>query len=140
MKQCTCCKKDKPLDEFSWKSKPKNLLASECKSCHKLMRKRYYDGNKDSELSRVKERKRSLKIKYKEYKSSLSCNQCGFSHPAVIHFHHTDPTQKEIEVSKLLENNRSWDNLMKEIDKCIPLCANCHAILHWEELNNANIV
>jgi predicted HNH restriction endonuclease len=26
---------------------------------------------------------------------------------------------------------------MEEIQKCIPLCANCHRILHWEEMQKA---
>jgi predicted HNH restriction endonuclease len=42
-----------------------------------------------------------------------------------------DRTDKQ-SVHFLVKNYR-FAAAMEEIKKCIPLCANCHRILHWEE-------
>lgn len=58
------------------------------------------------------------------------CIHCGFDkHPAALHFHHKDPTQKDFSIghAKLTKFN---NKIKKELDKCIVLCANCHSILH----------
>lgn len=64
-----------------------------------------------------------------------SCNRCnGVFHLSVYDFHHLDPKEKEIGVSKLI-GNVSMDDLLKEVDKCILLCSNCHRITHYENYN-----
>jgi hypothetical protein len=75
-------------------------------------------------------RRRNERVAWlRDYKSGLSCILCGFSHPDALDFHHRDPAQKEMEVSK---TTRGWsiERIKKEIDKCDVLCANCHRILH----------
>lgn len=66
----------------------------------------------------------------RDYKSGLSCIKCGFSHPDALDFHHRDPTEKDIEVSRAIRKGWSRERLQREIDKCDVLCANCHRILH----------
>lgn len=97
------------------------------------MRKNYYDGNTTKEKNRTADRRREIAARFREYKSKLKCTSCGFSHPAAIQFHHIDPTQKDLAVSQIVGNARSWESIIKEIDKCIVLCANCHSIEHWKE-------
>jgi predicted HNH restriction endonuclease len=63
---------------------------------------------------------------------SLECSKCGFKHPAAIDFHHLDPSEKEGEVNKLAGSG-CFKKAYAEIEKCIPLCSNCHRILHWDE-------
>ena len=46
-----------------------------------------------------------------------------------LHFHHLDPTQKEFGISKTGQTY-VWEKLKQELDKCICLCANCHAEVH----------
>jgi hypothetical protein len=69
---------------------------------------------------------------YLEFKKTLKCTRCGFSHPAALQFHHTDPTTKEATIATVA---RSWSlkKLKEEIDKCEILCANCHAIEHYSK-------
>lgn len=76
-------------------------------------------------------RDRRSKDWYWEYKQGLKCSKCGFSHPAALHFHHVDPSTKSF--SRFARNARNREKLMKEIAKCIVLCANCHAIEHYEK-------
>lgn len=72
------------------------------------------------------------KIWYAEYKATLSCSSCGFNHPAALQFHHIDPSTKKSEVSSMVASAISRKTIIKEIEKCIVLCANCHMILHAE--------
>jgi len=61
-----------------------------------------------------------------------ACNNCGGVFPdCVYEFHHTDPSQKDKTPSKLFM--LSDENIRKELDKCVMLCANCHRIEHHED-------
>jgi len=57
------------------------------------------------------------------------CTRCGYKeHPAALQFHHTDPSNKDVSWNKL--RLRAWTKIKLELEKCIILCANCHAIEH----------
>ena len=56
------------------------------------------------------------------------CVVCGYDkYNGALHFHHTDPTQKEDWGSS---RNWGFDRLKKELIKCILVCGNCHAEIH----------
>jgi tRNA U54 and U55 pseudouridine synthase Pus10 len=58
------------------------------------------------------------------------CAVCKQAFPVVaMDLHHTDPTIKEFSISTAL-NKVGYEKLQKEIEKCIPLCAICHRLLH----------
>lgn len=57
------------------------------------------------------------------YKASIGCVICGEKDPRCLDFHHRDPTTKIHNVSHLIN---SMDAMLKEMDKCDLLCANCH--------------
>ena len=45
-------------------------------------------------------------------------------------FHHTDPTEKEHNIARLMSH--AWGKLITdELDKCVLLCLNCHSIRHY---------
>ena len=74
-----------------------------------------------------------IKTNYKklvEYKKKLRCTHCGVRENRVIDFHHFK--DKDGLVSKFIYQGYSWERVQKEIDKCIPLCSNCHRIHHSE--------
>jgi hypothetical protein len=102
------------------------------------LRKKWYDKNKESERSKaiVRQRIRRQEFNkwYYEYKSKLSCIQCGFSHPAAIDFHHRERGEKEFDPSHM-RNLTNKKRFLKEIEKCDVLCANCHRILHYNEVD-----
>lgn len=66
------------------------------------------------------------------YKETHPC-KCGYAHPAALQFHHRDPSTKRFALSEAVWKTKSIENLQQEIDKCDILCANCHAVLHYEE-------
>jgi NADPH-dependent glutamate synthase beta subunit-like oxidoreductase len=93
---------------------------------------RYYAQNKKKTIDRVKAVNRRNKTKWNEFKASLSCIICGFSHPAVIDFHHVDPETKTDNVHRLVQRGR-YAAAYEEIKKCVALCANCHRIHHHDQ-------
>lgn len=60
-----------------------------------------------------------------EYKLARGCANpdCDVTGPAyVLDAHHLDPSEKECGVG----NNNTWAKRLKELQKCVILCANCH--------------
>lgn len=102
------------------------------------LRKKWYDKNKESERGKAKVRQKQRRTDfnkwYLEYKSSLSCIQCGFSHPAALDFHHRDKREKDFDPSQLIKYQNK-ERFLNEVEKCDVLCANCHRILHYNERN-----
>jgi len=95
----------------------------------------YYSKNKDKHRALSKTNRAVSKAKWVVFKATLCCSKCGFSHTAALDFHHTDPSEKENLVSKLVGDGR-YTAAMKESKKCVVLCANCHRIHHYEEKKN----
>jgi hypothetical protein len=90
----------------------------------------WYQKNRAKRRAQLAEQQRENRRRYAEYKATLSCERCGFSHPAALHFHHKDPNQKAFGVADGVKS-MSWERLLSEIQKCEVLCANCHAIQHY---------
>lgn len=58
------------------------------------------------------------------------CQFCGYSrYIGALDFHHVDSKKKNFELS-MDELYRSWDLIIKEIDKCLLVCSNCHREIH----------
>jgi len=97
-----------------------------------IYKKRHYEANKEAHLARTKRNKAKRKKEWDEYKASQKCTECGLQHPALIDFHHVIRDGDKQSVNKLVADGR-FARAMEEIKKCIPLCANCHRMLHWQE-------
>ncbi len=76
--------------------------------------------------TRLEENRRKLL----EYKKTLQCDRCGLEDHRLLEFHHIGDKDKN--VSKLVNHGYAWRRIEDEISKCIPLCANCHRIEHWD--------
>ncbi len=64
-----------------------------------------------------------------EYKGG-KCTLCGYDKsPWALELHHRDPKKKIFGLS-VRGLTRSWETLIKEADKCILICANCHREIH----------
>jgi transcription elongation factor Elf1 len=74
----------------------------------------------------VSKRRRSLKRAIVE-EAGGRCALCGFDgHPAALQFHHLDPSTKSFHVAEG-GLTRSIAKVRAEAEKCVLLCANCHA-------------
>lgn len=93
----------------------------------------WYLSNKEATQESVAKRKRRLRKEWFEYKAKQKCSKCGFAHPAAIDFHHVVKQHKRSVnyLAAKLHNVRAAIHEAEE--KCIPLCSNCHRILHWQE-------
>lgn len=77
----------------------------------------------------VAERRRTLKRLVVEYMGG-KCFRCGWNeHQSGLVPHHVASTQKEFSLSRN-GHTVKWERLRQECDKCILLCANCHAVIH----------
>jgi hypothetical protein len=114
MKHCKKCNTNKSLSSFWKKTGTKDGLNRYCIECMKNESKQWYQDSSDW---------------FNEYKKTLSCERCGFSHPAAIDFHHKDPTKKEFGISSRRQRDREY--VLAEIKKCEVLCSNCHRIEHY---------
>lgn len=69
-----------------------------------------------------------LKLRAIEYKGG-KCQKCKYNECyAAMDFHHRDPNEKDVSWSKL--RKRSWEKIVKELDKCDLLCNRCHSETH----------
>ncbi|QGH78288.1 HNH endonuclease [Streptomyces phage Tribute] len=126
MKRCTKCGKDKPLDEFYKKSSAKDGKMPNCISCQKEYKQTHYKNNSAKVYDKVKERRHELRDKLWAYKQGKKCVDCSETNPIVFEFDHL--SDKEHNVSKMVLDGRSWEAILREIQKCEIVCANCHRI------------
>lgn len=83
-------------------------------------------------------RKRKLKQKIilDRIKLELGCEFCGYKqNPLALQFHHINKKNKSFSISKGLTFNLI--TLLKETQKCIVLCANCHIIEEYRLNDNS---
>lgn len=94
--------------------------AAESKRRHRSVNPSIYRGH----VARYKKTRRQLIC---EYKLDRGCAICGYrDHPDALHFDHLPGNDKNGNISQIYRN--SWQDVLKEIEKCQVLCANCHAI------------
>lgn len=68
------------------------------------------------------------KMKAIEYLGG-KCILCGYSRcPEALHFHHKKKGKKNFSISGAYM--KPWSEIQRELDKCILVCANCHAEVH----------
>lgn len=118
-KKCPRCGETKPnTTEYFYVRPDRNgKTHSYCKAC-----------NHQNTL----DRQRKFKQRLVDIKGG-KCVQCGYSKSnAALQFHHVDPEEKDFDFSKfrLTSFEKNKDKILKELDKCILVCANCHAEIH----------
>lgn len=94
--------------------------------------RRWYEKNKARHIADTAKNKNRYRKNWTDFKASLSCTYCNAQHPAIIDFHHVIRDKTKQSVNRLASEGR-YAAALEETKKCIPLCANCHRILHWDE-------
>ena len=63
-----------------------------------------------------------------------SMPECRYNKSAsALVFHHRNDCEKKFNISGNNLNKHSWEELLREVEKCDLLCANCHAEIHDKE-------
>lgn len=96
--------------------------------------------NKKKTKERTKIKRSELKKWFRELKLNYPCARCDHAGGVCIDFHHPYEDEKEYNISHLVKNSVSKEKIMNEIEKCIPLCSNCHRKLHSGEINIEHII
>jgi predicted HNH restriction endonuclease len=106
------------------------------KAKQKVISDTWYSRNRETHKARQSELKKLARDKWMAYKATKKCQHCGVQHPALIDFHHIIRDETKESVYKLLKN--SLKKAIEEAEtKCIPLCSNCHRLLHHKENDQA---
>lgn len=59
------------------------------------------------------------------------CCICGYNKcDEGLDLHHLDPNKKEMSLGSIRANSKSWDTIVKELRKCVMVCATCHREVH----------
>lgn len=128
MKQCPACKEWKAVADFT-------ARGYTCKPCHNIRSKTSYQKNKKPYIERAKifrlTQKKRLAAYLNELKS-FGCSICEETRYWCIDFHHVDASTKDYEISELLSFG-SINKVIVELQKCVPVCKNCHADIHFKE-------
>ncbi len=105
---------------------------------HALYRKRMANETPEERVSRLAYQREyqmhargSIRAWYAGLKKTLSCIVCGENRSECLDFHHRAPGQDNRGISFYVRNRAAKDRVLKEMDKCDVLCANCHRHLHW---------
>ena len=77
------------------------------------------------------ERKQRINDWFQEYKSHLECEICGEDRTSCLDFHHVG--EKKENIGNMALHGFSVESILKEIEKCIVVCANCHRMIHSNE-------
>lgn len=129
MKRCSICKEEKAEIEFNRNKSKKDGLNTVCRECSNERSRRYYHENTIEHRQAVRER--SDKVRATNRTSMLellrksSCADCGNTDIRVLEFDHL--RDKIRDISQLM-SGWSWEAILKEIEKCDIVCANCHRI------------
>ena len=135
-RNCKGCKIDYPIKVFPLAKKINDLDANgqpyRRHRCGEHGNSCYHEHKNNH----TPEGKRAKGERLQELKETLCCKVCGYSKKthdrfttAALDFHHHRKNKKH-NVGNMIRDGYSWENILKEIKKCVVICCRCHAELH----------
>lgn len=107
----------------------KNKVYCSRRCAHAAFCKRFRDRRPESTKRYERACFESLKKIVRDYKLAHPC-PCGELDPVCLQLHHRDPKTKKFTISNVMRS-KSESQILKEIEKCDVLCANCHLKYHY---------
>lgn len=115
--QCSDCELLLPIDNFIPRKDRPGKYHPQCKECMNTSSSRRYI---------------NVKSRFVKYMGGC-CSRCNKEYPLSSYsFHHTEPEHKDFTISKTM-TSVSFNKMLKELDKCILVCQNCHVEIHHEK-------
>ena len=136
-KTCKDCQQTLAIDNFYADKTRTDGFRATCKKCMSEKKKAKYASS--AELRRYcierNNGRRARRFRHLDrYKRMVGCQHCGYNkHAFCLDFHHVDDN-KEGQISRM--GNSNLKKLIREVRKCIVLCAMCHRIEHNKEKIN----
>lgn len=132
MKQCSKCKKHKPLESFNKNSHKKDGLQTVCRDCSSSLSKAYYRNHNEEHRERTKKRRTKARRLIRDWlqwiKGECGCSACGYNrHPVSLDFHHLDPAKKLFTLAETWFESKEC--YLTEIAKTTVVCACCHRLV-----------
>ena len=128
-KTCRQCQKAKPVTDFFSAGRRKDgtvIPRQKCKVCYNLVK-----------IKRLKK----IRAWLYDIKKEMHCNICGYSQEThenfktnALEFHHIND-DKSFTIGDALSQGLGKETILKEIEKCVVLCARCHAEIHSFDSN-----
>lgn len=112
--------------------KPRDGSGKYCRSCNKEYQRGHYQRNKKIYKARAKQKKNEVRQLLYEYMQGRVCIDCEEDRIPALQFDHVKGIKKQ-PIAKMVANRCSWETILKEIEKCVIRCANCHAVKTAEE-------
>ncbi|SRR5258708_37713293 len=109
--------------------------SEEWKEYQRNYQRSWHQRHRTKRLAKNYERRAAIYEYIQDIKIHLCCVDCGQRHPATLQFHHLNSENKMFNIGDAVRDGISLDRIKKEIEKCIVLCANCHAIRHFNMRN-----
>jgi transcription elongation factor Elf1 len=135
-KTCPKCGFTKAADCFAKRSRNHATLHSYCKECMYKADKERREANPEKARERTAKYVKKRQEFIDNYKAENGCSECGYKkNLAALHFHHLDSAMKELQIS----SSQGLPRIKKEMEKCIILCANCHAEITWPDKNTDHV-
>jgi hypothetical protein len=126
-KRCCRCGETKPLADFAWRRKALGEHDTHCRPCRSEYGKEHYARNRQKYIDAEARRKRARNEKRMrlliEFFRTHPCVDCGETDPLVLEFDHLG--DKRFTISHNF-SGRNWQSILKEMEKCDVVCANCH--------------
>lgn len=128
MKTCSKCETEKAYDAFYKRVRSTDGYSPWCKQCHKeydQVRWAAKDGI-ERERKRLNEeaRRNRLRNELFAYLKEHPCVDCSEADIVVLEFDHL--RDKEFNIADGFSRSYNWTRILKEIEKCEVVCANCH--------------
>jgi hypothetical protein len=101
----------------------------QCVACDKEFDKQVHNSKYCSNSCRVRTHNATYRAKLLvsvAKRKEQGCSKCSEKRPWCLHFHHLDPSKKLGNINRMIKSV-TLKQLEEEMDKCIVLCANCHA-------------
>ncbi|MEA2348652.1 MAG: hypothetical protein QOG62_2439 [Thermoleophilaceae bacterium] len=125
--KCYRCHQVKPASEFNSRRKAVNQRDSFCRPCRAAYKHEHYSANKQRYVDQARRGKQARNLERTRfligYFASNPCADCGETDPMVLEFDHLG--EKEFNIGAALPY-RNWSSILREIEKCDVVCANCH--------------
>jgi len=86
----------------------------------------------DVTRNKISSKQKTYRLKRKDFLSKIKkkfngCGKCGYNIcDAALEFHHLDPSEKDFKISSMTKEK----DIIKEVEKCVLLCSNCHREFH----------